>query len=358
MSHSIIRFPPPPPTRNNLTAEQRAQLMRSNKKLGQVLGSTPHIVDFSLQSVPLHVNIPARRSDDILRSNSLKSHTRAKSLPQIDENSEGERSSSPASPRPSSSRSSRSSSKNSIHSVDSERAWRTPYHPAQRPPLLKLFPADTTPTSMPEALFATEAERSFPDSPTAPTFDIASEASLRMRKMRRLTRKLGEGIPIELVFPPSVSDVDSDDEESPLLTTPSSDHKLPFSKALPAIPEGALPSPPLRTRHEAQEQSVRTSSFVQDRKRDSYRDAVYVVDSPDEHGLERGLENLCIGISTSSDKTRNKPSKHSGKSTKGQKVCVGVSASAGLSGQGRSRRWVEGPIPFDQIAGSWSGRGW
>ena len=43
----IIRFPPPPPTRNELSSEQRAKLMRSNTKLGQVLGSTPHVLDLS-----------------------------------------------------------------------------------------------------------------------------------------------------------------------------------------------------------------------------------------------------------------------------------------------------------------------
>lgn len=44
---TVIRFPPPPPTRNELSSEQRAKLIRTNNKLGQVLGSTPHVLDLS-----------------------------------------------------------------------------------------------------------------------------------------------------------------------------------------------------------------------------------------------------------------------------------------------------------------------
>jgi hypothetical protein len=40
-----IVYPRPPPTCNNLTPAQRTQLLRSNAKLGQVLGSTPHVLD-------------------------------------------------------------------------------------------------------------------------------------------------------------------------------------------------------------------------------------------------------------------------------------------------------------------------
>ena len=46
-SPAVICFPPPPPTRNELSSEQRAKLIRTNNKLGQVLGSTPHVLDLS-----------------------------------------------------------------------------------------------------------------------------------------------------------------------------------------------------------------------------------------------------------------------------------------------------------------------
>lgn len=45
VSAATIRFPPPPPTRNQLTTEERTKLIRTNNKLGQVLGTTPHVLD-------------------------------------------------------------------------------------------------------------------------------------------------------------------------------------------------------------------------------------------------------------------------------------------------------------------------
>lgn len=50
---AVIRFPPPPPTRNDLSSEQRAKLIRTNNKLGQVLGSTPHVLDLSYTGMSL-----------------------------------------------------------------------------------------------------------------------------------------------------------------------------------------------------------------------------------------------------------------------------------------------------------------
>ena len=50
---AVIRFPPPPLTRNDLSSEQRAKLIRTNNKLGQVLGSTPHVLDLSYAGMRL-----------------------------------------------------------------------------------------------------------------------------------------------------------------------------------------------------------------------------------------------------------------------------------------------------------------
>ena len=53
--HTAIVFPRPPPTCNTLTPEERAKLLRSTAKLGQLLGSTPHVVDeiIDRKSTPL-----------------------------------------------------------------------------------------------------------------------------------------------------------------------------------------------------------------------------------------------------------------------------------------------------------------
>lgn len=278
----------------------------------------------------LRIDIPARVSEEHPRRLFQNAHRRTKSLPRPDENSECRRS-----PRPSTS-SSRSSSKShaSRISSNSEQAWRTPYNPTQRPPLLKLFPAplDPIPGSPPHS----EAD-DVPESPSSPSFAIPSEAAQRLKKMRRLTRKLGDGVPVELVFPSRVgaaADADSDsDEETPLLETPASSQRLPFSSRLPVIPEDG-----------------RQSSFARGSAKTPSLSGFSIVEGPDEHN---GLDGLCMGLPASQDKGRKRTAKAGKEQTT---VCLGVSASAGQSGKGASRRWVQGAVPFDQVIGSWGGR--
>lgn len=50
VTDSIV-FPSPPPTSNNLTFEQRAQLRKSTSKLRRLLGTTPHLLDTDVVSV-------------------------------------------------------------------------------------------------------------------------------------------------------------------------------------------------------------------------------------------------------------------------------------------------------------------
>lgn len=45
MSFTRVLYPPQPPTSNTLSAEERAQLVRSAKKLSKVLGTTPQLID-------------------------------------------------------------------------------------------------------------------------------------------------------------------------------------------------------------------------------------------------------------------------------------------------------------------------
>ena len=44
-THAYQLYPAPPPTTNQLSTRQKAQLRRSTTKLGKVLGTTPHLVD-------------------------------------------------------------------------------------------------------------------------------------------------------------------------------------------------------------------------------------------------------------------------------------------------------------------------
>ncbi|KAI0685826.1 hypothetical protein BC835DRAFT_1420892 [Cytidiella melzeri] len=199
-----IVYPRPPPTHNHFTTAQRTQLLRSNAKLGQVLGSTPHVVDeintFS-RSYATENSKDSRGSIDSLASSSYASSSVARSS--IDSH----RCSSTPAPRP----------------RPSERAWRIRF-PTRRPPILrvgKVPPSscalETDIPGSPPYDNSAQSPMSFCESdspPSTPTFNITSEAAMRRQKMRRLAKKFGEGVPVHLVFPPTI---ESDDEEEEVL---------------------------------------------------------------------------------------------------------------------------------------------
>ncbi|KZT71194.1 hypothetical protein DAEQUDRAFT_666658 [Daedalea quercina L-15889] len=354
MSHSVVRFPPPPPTSNNLTPKQRAHLMRSSKKLSQVLGSTPHVLDWAGSPAPSHVDTPSRSTSVQSHSASI-AHRRSKSSPHADRNPASERSTPRPSSRPSTANSSQSHTSTISHASSSssrgEQAWRTPYDPLHRPPLLKLRPPEPSNHGQRNSTYSDcGSEVGLPDSPTAPSFALPSEAAIRRAKMQRLTRKLGDGVPPELVFPTTKPEPDDeDDEDSPVLKTPASDRKLPFSQALPTIPE-------------RRPDTVGSHIHVEVTDRRAQRNAIYVIESPDEHGVGDGWNLVCVGDPTAkhggADRYTELSPKREG-AKEGEVVCLGVAASAGPVGQGRSGRWVRGPVTLDQIASpAWRGGAW
>ncbi|KAI0777736.1 hypothetical protein BD413DRAFT_467250 [Trametes elegans] len=335
---TVIRFPPPPPTRNELTSEQRAKLIRTNNKLGQVLGSTPHVLDFTYQvQRPVEQNHTPPKSPISMR-NPFRTHGRSRSAPKVDVDSL--RSGSPesfASTASNSSRKSSTSARRARALADLEQAWRSPY-PADHPPLLRLAPPTSSRTPRLETI---------PGSPPfdhgqiesalePPSFALQSEAALRREKMRRLQRRLGDNVPKDLVFPDSLQEIESDSEEdSPLLATPTSSVAsrdwLLVDKPLPPVQsvEAAGPSGDQVREHRPRLSKERP-------KRKPSKGAVRL-DSIVEDSAA-GAENVPRGA-----------------------VCVGVMASAGMEGKGRSRRFVHGPVPFDQVGGVWTngtGIGW
>ena len=249
-------------------------------------------------------------------------------------------------------------------SPKSEQAWRTPYDPLHRPPLLKLQPPKQPSRSGHAQRSSTYSdcgsEISIPDSPTAPSFSIPSEAAARRAKMQRLTRKLGDGVPPELVFPAAYKQEDESEseEDSPLLETPASDRKLPFSRTLPTIPEKRPTTATSETRVEIVATPIQSPGRGKNRL--SYRNAIYVIDSPDEHGLEDGWNLVCVGDPSAKRKSVDRYMELSPKrENAGEVVCLGVSASAGPVGRGRSGRWVKGAVALDQIAApGWHGGIW
>ncbi|OBZ77365.1 hypothetical protein A0H81_01854 [Grifola frondosa] len=301
---------------------QRAHLIRTNNKLGQMLGSTPHILDCSYRDTAS----PALPAAPLSHPSRSKSHSRDKSLPEIID--DDIRAISPVSVHSTSSTSSRESARSNVSSQKREQSWRVPY-PAERPPLLTLStpvrqrtamkPTVETIPGSPSGIPSEETDDTHPyhplESPTEPSFNIPSQASMRREKMQRLTKKLGENIPIDLVFPPTPAVESDSDEESPLLETPTT---MRSCSSLPTIQEDS----PERESLALEEPLRRSRSAHGARHRSSHGD-----------GSRRHKRDV---------------------DTFDGMQCVGVSASAGTKGKGISGRWVKKRVPFEQIGGPWS----
>jgi hypothetical protein len=211
-----------PPTTNKLDAVQRARMMRSSRKVGAVLGTTPFLLESCGATVPVQISRSSTR-DDIhpcaVPSYALKQHRRHYSI------LEKSRASSESLPLPSLSRAA-SSSKESLLSTSTEDSEsvvplvvevlpRCHSSGALRPIIL----VNSVPVPSPNPY-----AQSTPLSPLSPNADVPitpttpiepSRAEARRRKMARVVRTLGEKVPPELVF--RSSDVDRV-EKSPVPT--------------------------------------------------------------------------------------------------------------------------------------------
>ncbi|KAJ3812856.1 hypothetical protein F5876DRAFT_63641 [Lentinula aff. lateritia] len=210
-----IVFPSPPPTTNALTSQQRTQLMRSTKKLGRVLGITPQLIDIYPYYTPAE-------SAEWLDDNDFYRPKRRGSVDSISSSSSSSTRSRWSS-RSSSRQQSRTSSPTSRSSLsDSSTCTEDILLNSDVKPLLRLamtsssFDATTaehtvSPTSSDDGVDTAENLRHTirPTRPetkrdsflAAPSFHIPSNNSLRLAKMDRIRKKLGENIPIHLVFP-------------------------------------------------------------------------------------------------------------------------------------------------------------
>ncbi|KAJ8518712.1 hypothetical protein ONZ45_g4264 [Pleurotus djamor] len=253
MSTTKIVFPPPPPTTNTLTSQQRKQLLRSTKKLGRVLGSTPQLLDATDAYGHACFAGPfmAYRDEpfpDPFRRQSMD--TLKSSLPSATSSPATSRSATPSSTvsRSSSTRLSKSRSFKSSPAATTSKV-------SARPPLLRLAfnslvastPLETIPasplsppppvySSFSDSLAGTILEDiplsysiqpntpSPRDSLIEPDFIIPSQTAVRKQKMDRLRRMLGDDVPQELVFPRTldIEDASAHDDESTLVSLPPS----------------------------------------------------------------------------------------------------------------------------------------
>ncbi|KAJ7125525.1 hypothetical protein C8R43DRAFT_1240820 [Mycena crocata] len=241
-----ITSPSPPPTTNSLTSQQRSQLLRTTQKLGRLLGTTPALIEetdsmpsnlpLNLQrlSVPLHIQLSSVYDDDDALVRYPSSETVVSSA-----SSHGS-----SSLKRSSSLSSQYSMKSRqlTTSVHVNESWPKAGRPflriaVKRPSKLEAIPQSPPANGSPPPPYSPEpAHTSFtirpipatrrPASapPPLPSFSLPSTNSLRRQKMDRLRRTLGDGVPLDLVFP------DEETHPVPILCTPSaasSDEDLP-----------------------------------------------------------------------------------------------------------------------------------
>lgn len=236
---------------------------------------------------------------------------------------------------------------------DSLRSRRSSSPPTSnnKPPFLRLAispPAlDTVPAS-PAALDASPCtfrdlqdmhtispvEVSPQDSPVLPSFSIPSPSTTRRQKMDRVRRKLGEGVPLGLVFP----------LEETLPCTPSQDSIPKFPTPPPT------PRPRISSAIEASRDSIAESSSVHRAGRRSAKRSPTtppnsksapsspseklsaIVESPDEHGASCSEE---FGRRSTSSGERNLPQQWFGRT---EEVKVKIwSTRKGYYG------WQEGP---------------
>lgn len=268
MAAASIVFPPPP-TSNSLSYRQKAQLMRSTKKLGQVLGYTPHFLDrgHSRMQSPCFEDW-SEDEEDWYRPASRGSTRTATST--------GTGYSSGGSTSTVSSRHTRSSS--SSHSTRFTKSSKSSYtHDSwssndAKPPLLRLAlslpyrnsqpnsPTSSNTSDEEDARFTLAPladERNPRDSLVSPTFRIPTATTVRLQKMDRIRKKLGEGVPVELVFPDADA-VKADVKPKRIRSVTTTVIEIPAT-TLPPLP--ALPpvSRPTKTRNAARD-SIHSSS--------------------------------------------------------------------------------------------------
>ncbi|KAJ7850606.1 hypothetical protein B0H14DRAFT_3664114 [Mycena olivaceomarginata] len=212
-----IAYPSPPPTTNSLTSHQRSQLLRSTQKLGRILGTTPALIEESepmpsmlplnLQrlAVPLHIQLSSVYSDDDALGGYPSSDTLVSS---------GSERGSPTSLKRNSSLSSPFDTPKPAYANES---WAKVTAPSSGLPPTGGLPSSRTipqsPTGHPPP-YSQEpphnhtsftirpipaSQRHAPAPP--PAFVLPTQTSMRRQKMDKLRRTLGDGVPLDMVFP-------------------------------------------------------------------------------------------------------------------------------------------------------------
>lgn len=188
-----------PPTRNHLDSQQRTRLIRSTRKLGAVLGTTPQLVepDSFLFLEPADEDVALKRVKSLRRNASVfaRPPTRSDFYASSSNNS----SASLVLPPP----------RTSVDILPTPKSFSNrPRRSADtpRPLVLRLntVPVASSDPRIPSGTHAFANPALSPltpvgiPTPITPVFPTPAEA--RRKKMAKLTRTLGENVPTELVF--------------------------------------------------------------------------------------------------------------------------------------------------------------
>ncbi|KAI0056714.1 hypothetical protein BV25DRAFT_1775306, partial [Artomyces pyxidatus] len=192
-----------PPTLNTLDAVQRTRLIRSARKLGAVLGTTPFLLESDGAMVPVNplpttatrMQVPAHSHSRSLPSPSTPTDPSKKSMRRLGS----------ASPTSSVSSLPLVTPRTSVDTLPMPPSFSSKSRrsaDAPRPLVLRLNAVPLSPSDPRAQAFpvtpTTAACDSAPQSPLTPTGPPRMDA--RRRKMARVMRTLGENVPPELVF--------------------------------------------------------------------------------------------------------------------------------------------------------------
>lgn len=322
-----VVFPPPPPTTNALTTQQRNELLRKTKKLEQLLGAAPHLIDTSISepgrtftpfshspSRPLIVHYLAsvrvaqpparcqtRRQGSISSSRgSIESFSSCSASSTSGYSSTGLpspssiTSSTPLSPQGSLRRSSSTLRKPNPFASKPPPPPDSPSYETwseTKPPFLRIATTDqqawsaSCPLPASKRYTLTPSPNSDPEDPFQPPSFNISMGSTRKSKMDRLRRKLGHGIPIELVFPKGSKDAGDNDhegssssDESPV-ASPTREHLATFVYP----PHSEKGKSTRRKSSRSNPPTIRISTSIPPAPTTKGQLAA-IIESPDEHG--------------------------------------------------------------------------
>ncbi|TRM60963.1 hypothetical protein BD626DRAFT_571347 [Schizophyllum amplum] len=205
-----VVFPAPPPTSNVLTASQRAQLLRTTKKLGRILGVAPRLLD--AETLPpaaqqqhaqaCHVpvfSISRPASPISLKRNLPVSHRRSTSCSSAHRCSSPLGDSSPAAPVLRLALPPAGSPSACAGAPSSPRGNAFTLVPAGRAGKENAARGGMSASGVTASAFRGMSARGG----IASTSRGTSVSALRRRKLDRLRHTLGEGVPQDLIFPPS-----------------------------------------------------------------------------------------------------------------------------------------------------------